>query len=78
VPFSSISGRAEFQARAAILYDGLAASWLTPSELFSPFYGAAGIFSRPESNPRLLPEPVSNAQQLRVGLQRTSQACNVS
>ena len=37
-----MSGRAEFQARAAKLYDGLAHSWLTPSELFSPFYGAAG------------------------------------
>jgi hypothetical protein len=54
LPFAALSGREEFRARVVQLYDGLDSSWLTPSELFSPFYGAAG--NLPSSMP-LLPFP---------------------
>jgi hypothetical protein len=51
LPFAAMKGREEFRARAAKLYDDLESSWLTPSELFSPFYGAAGsMLPRPYSS----------------------------
>lgn len=41
IDFPSLSGRSAYEHALSDLYRGLAVSWLTPSELFSPHYGRA-------------------------------------